>query len=210
MGEIGDEIKLMEDVLRIILPAYMLVYFGVAFVWRSVVVYKTTGINPYVLGGSDNAYDYIGVVFRLTFLAVVGVIILFSAFGGFYDYAAPINWLENDFVRWFGLALLVVSLIWTAIAQVQMGASWRIGIDKKNRTELVEKGLFKVSRNPIFLGMRLALLGFFLTIPNAVTLLTFVLGDVLMQIQVRLEEEHLKNLHGRQYADFCGRVRRWI
>lgn len=200
----------MEDALRIILPVYLVIYFAVAFVWRSVVVYKTTGINPYVLGGSDNAYDYIGIVFRLTFLAVVGVIVLFSAFYGFYDYAAPLRWLERDFVRWFGLVLLVGSLVWTAIAQFQMGASWRIGIDKKNRTELVEKGLFSVSRNPIFLGMRLALAGFFLTIPNAVTLLTLVLGDVLMQIQVRLEEEHLKNLHGERYEEFCKKVRRWI
>lgn len=200
----------MEDSLRIILPVYLVVYFAVAFVWRSVVVYKTTGINPYVLGGSDNAYDYIGVTFRMTFLAVVGVIVLFSLFSGFYDYAAPLRWLEHDFVRWFGLALLVGSLVWTAIAQFQMGASWRIGIDQKNRTELVEKGLFKVSRNPIFLGMRFALAGFFLTIPNAVTLLTLVLGDVLMQIQVRLEEEHLRNLHGERYAEFCRNVRRWI
>ena len=200
----------MEDVLRIVLPAYLVIYFAVAFVWRSVVVYKTTGINPYVLGGSDNAYDYIGVVFRLTFLAVVGVIILFSLFGGFYDYAAPVRWLEHDFVRWFGLVLLALSLVWTAVAQMQMGASWRIGIDKKNRTELVEKGLFGLSRNPIFLGMRLALAGFFLTIPNAVTLSTLVLGDVLMQIQVRLEEEHLGNLHGERYALFTTRVRRWI
>jgi len=200
----------MEETLRIILPVYLVVYFAVAFVWRSVVVYRTTGINPYVLGGSDNAYDYIFVVFRLTFLAVVGVIILFSAFSSAYDYTAPIVWLESHVVRGFGLVLLVASLIWTAIAQMQMGKSWRIGIDKKNRTELVEKGLFKVSRNPIFLGMRLALIGFFLTIPNAITLLTMVLGDVLMQIQVRLEEEHLRNLHGENYAEFCRKVRRWI
>ena len=200
----------MEDFLRIILPVYLVVYFAVAFVWRSVVVYKTTGINPYVLGGSDNAYDYIGATFRLTFLAVSGVIILFAASANLYDYAAPLRWLERDAVRWFGLALLVASLVWTAVAQFQMGASWRIGIDKKNRTELVEKGLFAVSRNPIFLGMRLALVGFFLTIPNAVTLLTLVLGDVLMQIQVRLEEEHLSKLHDKQYTEFCSRVRRWI
>ncbi len=200
----------MEDVLRIILPVYLVVYFGIAFVWRSVAVYRTTGINPYVLGGSDNAYDYIGVVFRLTFLALVGVIILFSAFPAFYKYAAPISWLEHEPLRWVGLVLLFGSLIWTGTAQMQMGASWRIGIDKKNRTELVQKGLFSVSRNPIFLGMRLALIGFFLTIPNAITLLTMVLGDVLMQIQVRLEEEHLSNLHGEKYTEFCRNVRRWI
>lgn len=200
----------MEETLRIILPLYLVVYFGIAFVWRSVVVYRTTGINPYVLGGSDNAYDYIGVIFRLTFLAVASVIILFSLFSDFYNYAAPIAWLERDFVRWFGLVLLIGSLVWTAIAQMQMGVSWRIGIDKKNQTELIQKGLFTVSRNPIFLGMRLALIGFFLTIPNAITLLTLGLGDVLMQIQVRLEEEFLRNSHGEKYEEFYRKVRRWI
>lgn len=200
----------MEDVLRIILPLYLVVYFAVAFVWRSVAVYRATGINPYVLGRSDSAYDYIGVIFRLTFLSIVAVIILFSAFSSVYDYAAPLRWLERDPVRWFGLGLLLASLVWTAVAQMQMGESWRIGIDKKNRTELVEKGLFKISRNPIFLGMRLALTGFFLTMPNAITLLAMVLGDVLMQIQVRLEEEHLRGLHEEKYLEFCRRVRRWL
>jgi protein-S-isoprenylcysteine O-methyltransferase Ste14 len=52
--------------------------------------------------------------------------------------------------------------------------------------------------------------GFFLTLPNAVTLLALVLGDVLMQIQVRLEEEFLRNSHGEDYEEYCRKVRRWI
>ena len=91
-----------------------------------------------------------------------------------------------------------------------MGTSWRIGIDKENRTELVGKGIFTVSRNPIFLGMRVGLLAIFLIIPSAITLLALVLGDVLLQIQVRLEEEHLRNLHGEAYENYRGQVRRWI
>ena len=109
-----------------------------------------------------------------------------------------------------GLGLMAFALIWTATAQMQMGKSWRIGIDTENKTELVEKGLFRVSRNPIFFGMRIALFGFFLTLPNAFTLLAVVLADVLMQIQVRLEEEFLRNAHGARYAEFCRKVRRWI
>ena len=70
-------------------------------------VYRTTGINPYVLGQTDSAYDYIGGVFRLIFLLVTAVIILFSMFSGFYNYAAPINWLEHDVVRFIGLSLLL-------------------------------------------------------------------------------------------------------
>lgn len=200
----------MDEAMRIILPVYLIAYFGIAFAWRSVVVWRQTGINPYVLGKTDSAYDYIGVVFRLVFGLQAAAILLFSVFTPVYSYTVPIGWMDHGFFKWFGLALLLASLAWTATAQMQMGASWRIGIDKQNRTDLVHKGLFTVSRNPIFLAMRISLLGVFLIIPSAVTLLTLVLGDVLMQIQVRLEEEHLRDLHGEAYENYRGQVRRWI
>jgi len=56
----------------------------------------------------------------------------------------------------------------------------------------------------------LTLLGLFLIIPNALTLLTFVMGVVLIQIQVRLEEKFLAETHGDQYAQYRKRVRRWF
>ena len=200
----------MDEALRIILPAYLVSYFAVAILWRSIAVWRRTGINPYVIGRSDSAYDYIGVIFKLVFGLLAAAILLFSVFRPFYVYAMPVGWLDFAFIRWTGLILLFVSFAWTAASQIQMGTSWRIGIDKENRTELVGKGIFTVSRNPIFLGMRLSLLAIFLIIPSAITLLALVLGDVLLQIQVRLEEEHLRNLHGEAYENYRGQVRRWI
>jgi protein-S-isoprenylcysteine O-methyltransferase Ste14 len=200
----------MDDALKVILPVYFVAYFAVAILWRSIAVWRRTGINPYVIGRSDSAYDYIGVIFKLVFGLLAAAILLFSVFTRFYVYAMPIVWLDHAFIKWTGLILLFVSFAWTALSQIQMGASWRIGIDKENRTELVGKGIFTVSRNPIFLGMRVSLLAIFLLIPSAITLLALVLGDVLLQIQVRLEEEHLRNLHGEAYENYRGQVRRWI
>jgi protein-S-isoprenylcysteine O-methyltransferase Ste14 len=58
--------------------------------------------------------------------------------------------------------------------------------------------------------MMLTLFGLFLVIPNALTLLTLGLGVVLIQIQVRLEEEFLARTHGEEYILYRRRVRRWI
>jgi len=74
----------------------------------------------------------------------------------------------------------------------------------------VQQGVFALSRNPIFLGMQFMLLGLLLVLPNAVTLATCVLGMALIQIQVRLEEEHLIQLHGEAYRAYQQRVRRWL
>ena len=104
----------------------------------------------------------------------------------------------------------MLSLGWTVLAQIQMGNSWRIGIDEEKETALVQSGLFRFSRNPIFLGMIVTLAGVFLIIPNALTLLFLVLGFVLIQIQVRLEEEFLAQAHGTEYENFQREGRRWF
>lgn len=200
----------MNQVLRIGLPVYFAAFFGVAFFWRSYVVWKETGVNPYVLGKSDSAYDFLGFAFRLTLAMNFVAILLYSFLPQFYEYIAPIKWLESIPVQIIGLILLFITLLWIAIAQKQMGASWRVGIDKERKTDLVLAGLYTVSRNPIFFGMRIAVVGLFLTIPSAITFCTMVLGDMLMQVQVRLEEEHLATLHGEKYLDYKGKVRRWI
>ncbi|MCL4262614.1 MAG: hypothetical protein KJ069_05345 [Anaerolineae bacterium] len=72
------------------------------------------------------------------------------------------------------------------------------------------RGVYGRSRNPIFLGMRGNLLGLLLVMPNAVTLTVWLLGDVLIQIQVYLEEAHLRQQHGRAYEHYCRQVPRWL
>ena len=196
--------------LKVFLPLYLVAYFFAAFFWRSFVVWKRTGVNPLVFKGSDNAHDYIGRVFKLLFAAVVAAVAAYSLSERLYEYLTPVTWLEHDWLRAAGIVLLLTSLAWTVVAQAQMGESWRIGIDEEHRTPLVRKGVFGGSRNPIFLGMVLTVLGLFLVIPNAVTLLVLGLGVVLIQIQVRLEEEFLSKTHGRAYEEYRRDVRRWL
>ncbi|NUM74649.1 isoprenylcysteine carboxylmethyltransferase family protein [candidate division KSB1 bacterium] len=196
--------------MRYLLPAYLLLYFAAAFFWRSYLVWKRTGINPYKLGKADNAHDFVGMLFRLTLAAITLVIILHSLSNEAYQYLTPIRWLERPAFISLGIGLLAVSLLWTLVAQAQMGNSWRIGIDAETKTQLVQLGVFRLSRNPIFLGMRVTLLGFFLILPNAVTVATLVLGDALMQIQARLEEEYLRQTHGEVYQKYCQQTRRWL
>ena len=54
------------------------------------------------------------------------------------------------------------------------------------------------------------LLGVFLIIPNAVTLIILITGELLIQIQVRLEEEFLTRAHGQAYLAYQKQVRRWV
>lgn len=196
--------------LRYFLPVYLVFYFFAAFFWRSYRVWNKTGINPVTFKGSDNAHDFIGRVFKLVFVVIVLVVSVYAFSPFAYTYTVPIQRLEHRWLAWLGVLLLLLSFVWTVVAQAQMGEAWRIGIDSKHQTPLVEKGAFRISRNPIFLGMMITLLGLFLTIPNALTLLAFVLGVVLIGVQVRLEEEYLAQVHPDAYPEYRQRVRRWL
>ena len=196
--------------LRYFLPIYLVVYIIAAFFWRSYSVWKKTGVNPVVFKGSDSAHDFVGRLFKALFAVIVVVVVIYAFIPSAYQYVMPIYWLERTLVRLTGFILLLVSLVWTVVAQTEMGDSWRIGIDSENETKLVQGGVFKQSRNPIFVGMMVTLLGLFLAIPNVATLITLVAGIILIGIQVRLEEEYLIRIHGQDYLEYRRRVRRWL
>lgn len=196
--------------LRYLLLIYLVAYVIAAFFWRSYAVWKRTGVNPVVFKGSDSAHDFVGRIFKLLFTVVAAIVISYAVIPSAYQYVMPIQSLERTWVRSTGFVLLLISLMWTVVAQAQMGNSWRIGIDTEHKTELVQKGVFKLSRNPIFFGMIVTLLGLFLVIPNVGTLITLLVGTILIGIQVRLEEEYLTSTHGETYIEYRRTVRRWI
>lgn len=196
--------------LQIFLPVYEALFLGTALFWRTYQVWRKTGVNPYRLGREDNIYGFMATLFRLTVIGSVMAIGIYSFALPLYPYLAPISWLEIPVVTGLGIAACLTALVWVVMAQSQMGESWRIGIDSEHETALITHGLFQYSRNPIFLGMRINLAGFFFVLPNALTLAIWLVGDVAIQAQVYLEEEHLKRLHGAAYERYCHQVRRWL
>jgi protein-S-isoprenylcysteine O-methyltransferase Ste14 len=200
----------MVEMIRIVLPIYFIIYFGLAFVLKSVVVAKRIGKNPLVLPKDDSAYGLIGRYFKLTLIAMFVYVVVYSLFPNWDEHFLPITQLNSQLIQGIGLAFLGFALLWTVIAQAHMDNSWRIGIDTNAKTELVTKGLFAISRNPIFFGMIVSLVGLFLTTPNAVTVLFLILVYMLIQIQVRFEEEFLTKEHGQTYLNYKQKVRRLI
>src|SRR4029434_1804082 len=145
---------MFEPLLKIFLPVYLLVWFAMAFALRSYLTWKRTGRNPYRLGKTESAHDLIGWFFRLTIIALTGVVLIFSFSSEIYRFLMPIYWLQYPALIVTGVGLMLISFVWILIAQKQMGNSWRVGIDEDHKTPLVRHGVFSLSRNPIFLGMK--------------------------------------------------------
>jgi protein-S-isoprenylcysteine O-methyltransferase Ste14 len=200
----------MEQALRFILPSYFILYFGIAFVAKSVLVARKIGKSPLVLPKDDSAYGLIGRYFKWTLMAMFVYVMFFSLRPDYFASYLNFNSLFSEWAKVAGLALLAFALLWTIMAQNHMRNSWRIGIDTETKTELITTGLFQYSRNPVFLGMIICLIGLFMVTPNTITLLFLLLGYVLIQVQIRLEEDFLTQQHGQAYLKYKQKVRRII
>jgi protein-S-isoprenylcysteine O-methyltransferase Ste14 len=76
---------------------------------------------------------------------------------------------------------------------------------------LVTTGVYRFTRNPMYLGLLLTLLAWAAFLFNPVALLfvpIFVL--YINRFQIKPEEQVLSSLFGAEYMAYKGRVRRWL
>ncbi len=78
-------------------------------------------------------------------------------------------------------------------------------------SELVQGGVYKLTRNPMYLGMALVLIGGLIRIGNPLSTVGVIFFFwYLTNFQIKPEEEALKKLFGTEYEAYCTKVRRWV
>ncbi len=78
-------------------------------------------------------------------------------------------------------------------------------------TEIVQKGPFRISRNPMYLQMLLICAGFAVMLMNVWILILIPLcALILQQFAILPEEAYLERKFGETYRAYKARVRRWL
>ena len=116
--------------------------------------------------------------------------------------------------HWFFvvLFLLIASLIGlTAIWHFVVRRTTVNPVKPETANELVTNGLFKYSRNPMYLAMALLLVAATFYLANLLTLIPIGLYLLYMnRFQIYSEERALKTIFGQDYDNYCKTTRRWI
>ena len=116
-----------------------------------------------------------------------------------------------DWARILGAVLGALGIAAFAAAMLCMKDSWRAGVSAREKTELVTDGIYRISRNPAFLGFDLMYLGILLLFFSWPLCVLTALAALLLHVQVVcVEEAHLRIAFGQAYLDYCGQVCRYI
>jgi protein-S-isoprenylcysteine O-methyltransferase Ste14 len=167
------------------------------------------GRSPIRLSVSGGAMDRI----REAALILFGVLLVWQAVAAAFGLYIPLGNRLFDPLPALGtiVAFAGASLILSAIAT--MGASWEIPVSAERDSPaagLITSGPFRFSRNPIYLGFGITIVGWMLLIP-AILSLVIVIGAILnLRYQALEEEEHLIRTYGADYEAWAREVGRFV
>jgi len=114
-------------------------------------------------------------------------------------------------VRVTGACIAVIGLSVFIISVITMRDSWRAGVSNTDRTELVTKGIYQISRNPAFLGFDLVYIGMICMFFNWPLLFVSIWAMVMFHLQIRnVEEVFLLEAFGEAYLNYKNKVCRYI
>ena len=112
-------------------------------------------------------------------------------------------------LRWMSLGLWVSGWGLMLAGRIGLGRSFRVGCPKEE-TNLRTDGIFRYTRNPIYVGLDATLLAAALYTLNPLVL---IIGIGIAGVHHRIilaEEECLRKMRGQEYEEYCRRVGRYL
>jgi protein-S-isoprenylcysteine O-methyltransferase Ste14 len=111
--------------------------------------------------------------------------------------------------RRMGLLLWAAGFLLLFVGRFGLGKSFRIG-SPTEPTNLRVNGLFRLSRNPMYVGVYATLVASVFYTLNPIVLAVVIFVIVVHHRIVLAEERYLANAFGSTYAGYCRRVRRYV
>ncbi len=128
-----------------------------------------------------------------------------------FNYFVPIGNILHPPVTYSGAILIAIGLIIVVWSAALFGKAGTPIKPFEESTQLVTKGMYQVTRNPMYLGMVVILLGIALqfgTISPFIPIPIFVW--LIQTIFISNEEIALERTFGGEYREYKERVRRWL
>jgi protein-S-isoprenylcysteine O-methyltransferase Ste14 len=125
----------------------------------------------------------------------------------FLPVAVPAGW-PSAMVGAIVFALALALAAWAIVTMTRAGSNVPTTLPT---TTIVETGPYRFSRNPIYLGMVLGLIGLAISFDTLWPLMTLVpFALVIRYGVVAREEAYLERKFGDVYRTYRSRVRRWL
>jgi protein-S-isoprenylcysteine O-methyltransferase Ste14 len=172
---------------------------------------RIAGVDPDVMYKARKPIQkYFGAMGRAMPVILVAMLALHAVAQRSLAVTAPLFGLASWVNELAGFLVGILGLALCRAAQVAIGKSWRVGIDEGSKPGLITSGLYRRMRNPTYSGLYLLCLGAFVALPTWLLLYWMLAFFIMMEFQVRCEEEYLESMYGDQYRAYVKTSKRYI
>ena len=135
----------------------------------------------------------------------------FLLLGGLAHYFAPVGVMQGSMNGVAGIILILLALPLAALAIRGMIRAQTHFDPYKPSTALLTDGVYRFTRNPMYVALLTLAAGIALMVNSAWMLAGLVPAAVVLRYGViAREERYLERKFGEQYRHYLGRVRRWL
>lgn len=139
------------------------------------------------------------------------LLLLHVAVAFLVKWSIPVPFVVPDALRSIGLSLAVLGFLFGVAAFVEFGKAGTTLDPHGSVKALVTNGVYRITRNPIYFGFLLMLIGILL---NRDSYWGAALAPVFMaamnKLVIQHEEDYLERKFGEAYRAYKSRVRRWL
>lgn len=173
----------------IYLILYALIFFGL-FIWA-----PNEGLRLKQIGLTyhHNRIFYIELAARFVIVMNIGGIVIFG--------------LYRHQLHWFAVILQLGAVVIFYIAKKTMGESWSTNIGQEEQL-MVQDGIYRFSRNPVYLAYHLSLISFCLY--DSRFLLMYACFALVFHLLILEEEKWLTQVFGETFIAYQKKTRRYI
>ena len=143
----------------------------------------------------------------------VALVLLVAALMWFATWTMPAFEFEVPLRKIFSVSVAVAGAIVSGlgIASFRRAQTTVNPMKPDSASSLVVSGIYRLTRNPMYLGFLLVLLGWAIYLSNVVAFLFLPAFTLYMnRFQIQPEEKALHSLFGPQFVTYTSRVRRWL
>jgi len=113
------------------------------------------------------------------------------------------------FNNYFAEFLILIGLIFTVISLINLGKSTRIGLPS-NETQLKTSGIYKISRNPMYVGFDLITIAAMIYTLHWIIILLGFYSLITYHLIIKGEENFMIARFGDDYKKYQLKVRRYL
>ncbi|MEO0288827.1 MAG: isoprenylcysteine carboxylmethyltransferase family protein [candidate division WOR-3 bacterium] len=120
------------------------------------------------------------------------------------------NFFNHSVCKIFSAILFLLGIILYIRSLVDLNSEWVVGTNSKKVKQLVKKGIYSYTRNPIYIFFMIFYFSIFLLFGSIEMFLFFLVATIIFYRIILIEEKELEEKFKDEYLNYKKKVKRFV